>query len=82
MEKQAWIQDPQTANTARFHWDPKSWSADPMYFVYSGRPLTGATPLLKTRRHMRRDAASKLWRKLKEQGWRQVQPQWGDGVEV
>jgi len=27
MEKQAWIQDPKTANTARFHWDPKSWSA-------------------------------------------------------
>jgi len=30
MEKQAWIQDPKTINTARFHWDPKSWSADPM----------------------------------------------------
>ena len=29
MEKQAWIQDPRTANTARFHWDPKSWSTDP-----------------------------------------------------
>ncbi|MBM5822299.1 MAG: DUF1651 domain-containing protein [Cyanobacteria bacterium K_Offshore_surface_m2_011] len=43
MEKQAWIQDPKTANTARFHWDPKSWSAEPMYFVDSGRPLTGAS---------------------------------------
>jgi len=59
MEKQAWIQDPKTANTAGFHWDPKSWSADPMYFVDSGRPLTGAPPLLKTRRHTRRDAARK-----------------------
>jgi len=48
-----------------------------MYFVDSGRPLTGAPPLLKTRRHMRRDAARKLWRKLQEQGWRQVQQQWG-----
>jgi len=67
---------------ARFHWDPKSWSADPMYFVDSGRPLTGETPLLKTRRHMRRDAARKLWRKLQAQGWRQVQPQWGEGVDV
>jgi len=37
-------QDPRTANTARFHWDPKSWSADPMYFVDSDRPLTGAQP--------------------------------------
>jgi len=34
-----------------------------------GRPLTGAPPLLKTRRHMRRDAARKLWRKLQEQAW-------------
>ena len=76
------IQDPRTANTARFHWDPKSWSADPMYLVDSGRPLTGAPPLLKTRRHMKRDAARKLWRKLQEQGWRQVQPQWGADVDV
>jgi hypothetical protein len=41
MRKQAWIQDPKTASTARFHWDPKSWSQDPWYFVDSGRPLTG-----------------------------------------
>jgi len=53
-----------------------------MYFVDSGRPLTGAPPLLKTRRHMRRDAAQKLWLKLQEQGWRQVKPQWGEGVDV
>jgi len=53
-----------------------------MYFVDSGRPLTGAPPLLKTRRHMRRDGARKLWRRLQEQGWRQVQPQWGEGVDV
>jgi len=53
-----------------------------MYFVDSGRSLTGAPPLLKTRRHMRRDAAQKLWRKLKEQGWRQVQPQWGADMDV
>jgi len=39
-----------------------------MYFVDSGRPLTGAPPLLKTRRHIRRDAAKKFWRKHQEQG--------------
>ena len=53
-----------------------------MYFVDSGRPLTGAPPLLKTRRHMRRDTARKLWLKLQEQGWRQVQPQWGAEEEA
>ena len=60
MQKHVWIQDPKTANTARFHCDPKSWSGDPMYFVDSGHPLTGAPPLLKTRRHMHRNDARKL----------------------
>ena len=49
MKKQAWIQAAKTANAMRFHFDPKSWSAYPMYFVDSGRPLTGELPLLKTR---------------------------------
>ena len=53
-----------------------------MYFVDSGRPLTGAPAVLKTRRHMRGDAARKLWRKLQEQGWRQVKAQWGADVDV
>ena len=62
--KQAWIQAPKTANAARFHWDPKSWYAGPMYFMDSGRPLTGEPPLLKTRSHMRLSDARKLWREL------------------
>ena len=41
MMQQAWIQGPKTANTMRFHFDPKSWSAHPMYFVDSSRPLPG-----------------------------------------
>ena len=75
MKKQAWIKDPKTANTMRFHLDPKSWSAFPLYFVDSGRPLTGEPPLLKTRSHMRRNDARKLWRELQGQGWKQVDPQ-------
>ena len=82
MKKQAWIQDPKTANTMRFHQDPKSWSAHSMYFVDSGRPLTGEPPLLKARSHMRRDDARKLWRELQGQGWKQVDPQWGADVDV
>ncbi len=60
--------DPKTASKARFRWDPKSWSQEPWYFVYCGRPLTGAPPLLKTRKHMRRNDARKLWLALKERG--------------
>ena len=82
VSKQAWIQDSRTANTMRFHFDPKSWSAHPMYFVDSGRPLPGAPPLLKTRSHMRRNDARELWIRLKVRGWKQVVPQWGAGVDV
>ena len=53
-----------------------------MYFVDSGRPLPGAPPLLKTRSHMRRNDARELWLRLKAQGWKQVGPQWGAGVDV
>ena len=53
-----------------------------MFFVDSGRPLTGEPPLLKARSHMRRDDARKLWRELQGQGWKQVDPQWGADVDV
>ena len=82
MSKQAWIQDPKTASTMRFRLDPKSWSAYPMYVVDSGRPLPCAPPLLKTRSHMRRNDARELWIRLEAQGWKQVDPQWGAGVDV
>ena len=39
MSGQARIQDPKSTNTMRFHFDPKSWSAHPMYFVDSGQPM-------------------------------------------
>ena len=77
MKKQAWIQDPKTASTMRFQFDPKSWSAHPMYFVDLGRPLPGEPPLLKTRSHLHLKQARELWRELQRQGWRRVAPQWG-----
>jgi hypothetical protein len=76
MKQQAWIQDPKTANTMRFHQDPKSWSAHSMYFVDSGRPLTGAPPLLKHRRELMREEAIKLWCQKRQEGWRACPPQW------
>ena len=53
-----------------------------MYFVDLGRPLPGVPPLLKTRSHMRRNDARELWLRLKAQGWKQVDPQWGADVDV
>ena len=74
MVQQAWIQGPKTANTMRFHFDPKSWSAHPMYFVDSSRPLPGTPSLIKTRSHMRRNEARKLLTRLKAQEWKKVAP--------
>ena len=81
MSYQAWILDPKTTNTMRFHLDPKSWSGDPMYFIDSGRQLLAAPPLLKTRRHLHLKQARELWRKLQRQGRRRVATQWGAKVD-
>jgi len=74
MSGKAWIQDPKTANTMRFHLDLKSWSAYPIYFVDAGRPLPDPQSLLKTRCHLHLKQARELWRQ--RQGWRQVANQW------
>ena len=63
------IQDPATKETKRFHRDEKSWTRDPKVFVDTGLPIPGEPPLLKTRVHLRRDAAEQLWRELHRVGW-------------
>jgi hypothetical protein len=45
-----------------------------MYFVDSGRPLTGALTLVKTRSHLGQDDAHKLWKRLQADDWRQRPP--------
>ncbi|WP_409996526.1 DUF1651 domain-containing protein [Cyanobium sp. Maggiore-St4-Cus] len=54
--------------------DPKSWSGYLMYFVDSCRPLPGAAPLLKTRRHMRRNDARERWLRLNAQAGQALHP--------
>jgi len=44
--------------------------------------IQAASSLRRSWPSMRRDAARKLWRKLQEQGWCQVQPQWGADMDV
>ena len=40
-------------------------------------------PLLKERRHLRKDAADQLWKSLQSQGWKRLkQPAWGEAAEV
>ena len=64
MGSEGFIQDPATKETKRFHRDEKSWTRDPKVFVDTGLPIPGEPPLLKTRVHLRRDAAEQLWKEL------------------
>ena len=43
--------------------------------------IRGEQTLLKTRVHMRRDAAKHLWKELRRVGWQQVDPFWGASAE-
>ena len=81
MGSEGFIQDPATKETKGFHRDEKSWTRDPKVFVDTGLPKPGEPPLLKTRVHLRRDAAEQLWRELHRVGWQQVEPCWGASAE-
>ena len=83
MGSEGFIQDPATKGTKRFHRDEKSWIRDPKVFVDACVPMPGEPPLLKTRVHLRRDAAEQLWKELCRIGigWQQVEPCWGASVE-
>ena len=72
MGSEGFIQDPATKETKRFHRDEKGWTRDPKVFVDTGLPIPGEPPLLKTRVHLRRDAAEQLWRELHRVGWQQA----------
>jgi len=73
----AWIQEPTTKETKRFHMDPKRYAADPWYFVDTGRPIPGEPPLLKSRSHLHLIDARALWQQLRRDGWMEVKAQWG-----
>ena len=81
MGSEGFIQDPATKETKRFHRDEKSWTRDPKVFVDTGLPIPGEPPLLKTRLHLRREAAEQLWRELHRVGWQQVEPCWAASAE-
>ena len=82
MRCQAWIHNPQTAHTKRFHRDEKSIPQDPHIFVDSGRPFPGQPPLLTTRLHLKAHAAELRWQSLLQGGWRPCDPQWDAEADI
>ena len=69
MGAEGFIQDQATKETKRFHRDTMSWLRDPKVFVDAGLLTPGEPPLLKTRMHLRKDAAEQLWKGLRRVGW-------------
>ena len=66
----------------RFHRDNSAWVRDPKVFIDLGRSMPEGPPLLKERRHQRKDSAEQLWSSLKTQGWKPLkQPAWGATAE-
>ncbi len=73
---ETWLQHPSSSWTIRFHRDPDSWRQYPWYFIDRGRPIHGEPPSPKTRDHLSRPAAVNLWKDLRKEGWKKVEPQW------
>ena len=60
----------------RFRRDEKSWvRQDPYVFVDHGRKMPNGDPALrKSRRHLRLEDATTLWKQLRSYGWQQADP--------
>ena len=82
MQRNGWLQDPETHNTKRFHRDEKSWVRYPKVFIDSGRTLPNEHALLKSRIYVDIKEAENEWEKLQHEGWRKVRPQWGADSEI
>jgi hypothetical protein len=76
MKHDGWLREPNGEWVLRFKYDWDSWDQNPKVFIDKGRLITGAIPLLKSRKRMRRKLAIVLWRDLLASGWKRVKPQW------
>lgn len=80
--QEGWLIDGNRHWSMRFHRDLKSWFKDPRVFVDMGRGMPNGEPaLLKSRRYLRRDEATVLWKQLLSYGWQKTAPVWGEDAE-
>ncbi|WP_186537670.1 DUF1651 domain-containing protein [Synechococcus sp. BIOS-E4-1] len=81
--QEGWLIDNNSYWSVRFHRDQKSWIRDPYVFVDHGRRMPNGEPaLLKSRRYLRLDEATLLWKDLRSYGWQVTAPVWGEDVDV
>ena len=65
----------------RFHREDSAWVRDPKVFIDRGTPMPEGPPLLKERRHLRKEAAEQMWKLLLTQGWTRTDPLWGAAAD-
>ena len=55
--REGWLIDGSDYWAWRFHRDDSAWARDPKVFIDRGRAMPDGPPLLKERRHLRKEAA-------------------------
>ena len=81
--RESWLIEQETGAAARFHADDSSYVRDPKVFVDKGRYLgANEVPLLKSRQHLRKEEATKIWTQLKRAGWKPCEPLWGTNADA
>ena len=81
--REGWLIEQETGAAARFHADDNSYVRDPKVFVDKCRYLgANKVPLLKSRQHLRKEEATKIWTQLKRAGWKPCEPLWGANADV
>ena len=72
-----WLKDPQKFWAVRFHREPQSGTQDVRVLVDHGRRLSEDQPaLLKSRRNMRYEDATSLYKELQHIGWTHCEAVW------
>jgi hypothetical protein len=79
--REGWLIDPNNHWVWRFHRDNSAWVRDQKVFIDRGRQMPDGPPLLKERRHLRRDDAEQMWKSLQKMGWKKTTPVWGVTAE-
>ena len=82
MAREGWLMDHKSTRTKHFYRDERSWHRQRYVFVDTGRPIPNQPTLLKRRDYLHIEDATKEWKRLRCEGWTQVKPQWGSGLDV
>ena len=70
MIREGWLINADDHRVWLFHRENSAWIRHPKVFIDRERSMPEGPPLLKERRHLRKDAAEQLGKSLQTQGWK------------